>query len=74
MIGSYTELFTVPDVVDRVISMHGYMLRPVGRGLSPAPSVQDDPLGAFQAARADVQAVLDDPEFAGTECDTPPAA
>jgi uncharacterized hydantoinase/oxoprolinase family protein len=33
--------------------------------------VQDDPLGTFQAARADVQAVLDDPEFAGTECDTP---
>ena len=29
----------------------------------------DDPLGAFQAARADVEAVLDDPALAGTEYD-----
>jgi uncharacterized protein (TIGR03086 family) len=59
------------DVVDHIVSMHGVMLRPVGRGLSPAPSVTDDALGAFKAARADVQAVLDDPELAAIECDTP---
>ena len=65
------EAWNARDVVDHIISMHGYMLRPVDRGLSPAPSVQDDPLGAFQAARAGVQAVLDDPELAGIECETP---
>jgi uncharacterized protein (TIGR03086 family) len=59
------------DVVGHIVDMHGYMLRPMGHGLSPAPSVQDDPLGAFKAARADVEAVLDDPELAGTECDSP---
>jgi uncharacterized protein (TIGR03086 family) len=38
---------------------------------SPAPSVKDDPLAAFRAARADVEAVLDDPELASSDCDTP---
>jgi uncharacterized protein (TIGR03086 family) len=59
------------DVVDHIIVMHGVMLRPLDRGLSPAPLVQDDPLGAFKAARADIEAVLDNPELAGAECDTP---
>jgi uncharacterized protein (TIGR03086 family) len=59
------------DVVSHIVSMHGVMLRPLDRGLSPAPSVEDDPLGAFTSARADVEAVLDDPELAGTGCDTP---
>src|SRR5687767_9460396 len=59
------------DVVDHIVSMHGYMLRPMGRDLSPAPSVQDDPLAAFRSARADVQAALDDPTVAEAECDTP---
>ena len=59
------------DVVVHIVDMHGVMLRPLGRQLSAAPSVEDDPLGAFKAARADVEAVLDDPELAGLECDTP---
>jgi uncharacterized protein (TIGR03086 family) len=58
-------------VVDHVVVMHGVMLRPVDRELSPAPLVADDPLRAFEAARADVEAVLDDRELAGRECDTP---
>ena len=58
-------------VAEHVVVMHGVMLRPVDRELSPAPSVADDPLRAFEAARADVEAVLDDPELAGRECDTP---
>ena len=58
------------DVVGHIVDMHGYMLRPLGRQLSPAPSLEDDPLGAFKAARADVEAVLGDPELAGMECDT----
>ena len=59
------------SVVEHVVVMHGVMLRPVDRAPSPAPSVQEDPVGAFTAARADVEAVLDDPELAGRECDTP---
>jgi uncharacterized protein (TIGR03086 family) len=58
-------------VVEHVVVMHGVMLRPVDRAPSPAPSVRDDPVGAFTAARADVEAVLDDPELAGLVCDTP---
>ena len=65
------EKWSARDVVDHIVSMHGFMLRPVGQGLSPAPSVDDDPLMAFTAARADVEAVLADPELARRDCDTP---
>ncbi|MFF3404259.1 TIGR03086 family metal-binding protein [Streptomyces sp. NPDC002659] len=65
------EDWTARDVVSHIIDMHGVMLRPLGRSLSPAPRLEDDPLGAFSSARADIQAVLDDPESAGTQCDTP---
>jgi uncharacterized protein (TIGR03086 family) len=65
------EHWSARDVVDHIVSMHGYMLRPLDRDLSPAPSVRDDPLGAFKAARADVEAVLADPALTGVECDTP---
>jgi len=58
------------DVVDHIVSMHGYML-PADLRRGPAPSVQDDPLGAFQAVRAEVESVLDDPDLAGSECATP---
>jgi uncharacterized protein (TIGR03086 family) len=51
--------------------MHDAMLRPLGRGLDPGRRVDDDPLQAFRAARAEVEAVLDDPGSAGQECDTP---
>jgi uncharacterized protein (TIGR03086 family) len=59
------------DVVGHIVAMHGYMLRPLERQLDPAPSVQDDPLAAFRAARADVEAVLADPALAGRVCDAP---
>jgi uncharacterized protein (TIGR03086 family) len=59
------------DVVRHIVDMHGAMLRPLGRRLSPAPSVDDDPLAAFRSARADIEAVLYDPALAGTEHDTP---
>ena len=51
--------------------MHAVMLRPLGRELSPAPSIADDPVAAFRAARADVEAILADPDVATTPCDTP---
>jgi uncharacterized protein (TIGR03086 family) len=59
------------DVVDHIVSMHGYMLAPLGRNLGSDVSVADDPLAAFQAARAAVEAVLRDPELAQTRCETP---
>jgi uncharacterized protein (TIGR03086 family) len=61
--------WTARDVVGHVVDVHGMMLRPLGIGLSPAPSVADDPLGAFRAARADLQGVLDDPDRADTAYD-----
>ncbi len=44
---------------------------PWAEGSALAPSVHDDPLAAFKAARADVEAVLVDPELAGAGCETP---
>jgi uncharacterized protein (TIGR03086 family) len=65
------EAWSARDVVSHIVSMHGYMLQLVDRGLDAAPSVQDDPLGAFKAARAEVEAVLDDPQLADAESQTP---
>jgi uncharacterized protein (TIGR03086 family) len=59
--------WTARDVVEHVVMMHGVMLQPVARKLEPA----DDPLTAFQEARAAVEEVLDDPILALTETDTP---
>lgn len=63
--------WTARDVVDHIRTMHEAMLRPLNRRLGAAPSVAEDPLAAFRAARADVQAVLADPLLARTECGTP---
>src|SRR5688500_5328371 len=63
--------WTARDVVSHIVDMHAAMLRPVGRSLSPAPSVADNPLAAFRAARADVEAVLADPALAGQESPSP---
>jgi uncharacterized protein (TIGR03086 family) len=59
------------DVVRHIVVMHGVMLRPLDRRLSPAPTVDEDPLAAFTAARADVAAVLADPALAGVEFQPP---
>lgn len=65
------EAWNARHVVDHIVVMHGVMLRPVDRELGPAASVTEDPKGAFTAARADIEAVLDDRELAARECDTP---
>ncbi len=65
------EAWNARAVVAHIIDMHGVMLRPLDKGLSPSPSVSQDPLAAFKSARRDIEAVLDDPELAGTQCDTP---
>ena len=59
------------DVVGHIVDMHGVMLRPLGRGLTEAASITDDPLDAYRSARADIEAVLDDPDLAGVQCETP---
>lgn len=61
------EKWSARDVVDHIVAMHGYMLMPVGRTVVAG----EDPLAAFRAARAAVEAVLDDPALAAQECDTP---
>jgi hypothetical protein len=54
------EKWSARDVVDHLVAMHGYMLMPVGRSVPAA----EDPLTAFQLARAAVEAVLADPALA----------
>jgi len=61
--------WTVRDLVAHVVDVHAMMLAPLERTLSDAPDVAADPLGAYRAARADVDAVLADPALAGTEYD-----
>ncbi|MFB4286862.1 TIGR03086 family metal-binding protein [Nonomuraea sp. ATR24] len=63
--------WTVLDVLRHIIDMHAVMLRPFDRGLSPAPPAAEDPVAAYRAARADVEAILADPALAGRLCDTP---
>lgn len=59
----------VRALVGHVVEVHGMLMGPLDRKLSPAPSVADDPPAAFRSARADVETVLDDPALAGTEYD-----
>ena len=59
--------WTARDIVRHVVSTQGMFLGFVGRDTGEIPSVDDDPLGAWNAARAAVQADLDDPERAIAE-------
>jgi uncharacterized protein (TIGR03086 family) len=59
------------DVVRHVVDMHSVMLRPYGREPALGPTVDDDPLAAFRAARAEVQALLDDPVLAAQQTESP---
>lgn len=63
------EGWTARDVVRHVVESHGLFLGLVGRGLGQIPSVDGDPLGAWAAARATVQADLDDPARAAAAFD-----
>lgn len=57
--------WTVRDLVRHVVDIHGMFLGLVGRELGAIVSVDDDPVAAIGAARAVVQADLDDPGRAG---------
>jgi uncharacterized protein (TIGR03086 family) len=61
--------WTARDVVQHVVDTQGMFLGFVGKELGPIPSVDDDPGGAWDAARAKTQHELDDPELAGAEFD-----
>ncbi|OLT28756.1 TIGR03086 family protein [Nocardiopsis sp. CNR-923] len=61
------EGWTARDLVQHVVDTQGMFLGLVGRELGEIPSVDDDPAAAWNAARAVVQADLDDPERAATE-------
>jgi uncharacterized protein (TIGR03086 family) len=63
------EGWTARDVVRHVVGSQARFLRLVGRELGPVPDVADDPAGAWDAARAVVQADLDDPVRAAAEFD-----
>jgi uncharacterized protein (TIGR03086 family) len=61
--------WTARDVVQHMVDTQGMFLGFVGKELGPIPSVDDDPGGAWDAARAQTQHELDDPERAGAEFD-----
>ena len=61
------EGWTARDVVRHVVSTQGLILGLVGRELGDVPSVDDDPSGAWKAARGVVQADLGDPARATAE-------
>ena len=58
------EGWSARDVVRHVVETPAIFLRLVGREMPGMPSVDDDPVGAFDASRKVVQADLDDPERA----------
>jgi uncharacterized protein (TIGR03086 family) len=59
--------WTARDIVGHVVTTQGMFLGFVGQELGDIPSADDDPVGAWNAARARVQANLDDPEQAKAE-------
>jgi uncharacterized protein (TIGR03086 family) len=63
------EEWDARGLVAHVVDVHGMMLRPLDRQLGAEPSATEDPLGAFEAARTEVEAVLEDPALAGHEYD-----
>jgi uncharacterized protein (TIGR03086 family) len=63
------EEWTVRDIVRHVVDSQGMFLGFVGDTAGDAPSVDEDPLGAFTTASGAVRARLADPERAGEEFD-----
>jgi uncharacterized protein (TIGR03086 family) len=61
------EEWSVRDLVRHAVDTQGMFLGFVGREAGGIPSVDDDPVAAWDAARAAVQADLDDPELATAE-------
>lgn len=65
------EEWDARGVVEHIVFMHSVMLRPLGRELGDAPSIEEDPLATFRSARADVEAALADPALSASDVETP---
>ncbi|MFL6206071.1 MAG: TIGR03086 family metal-binding protein [Acidimicrobiales bacterium] len=63
------EGWTVKDLVGHLVDTSGMFLGFIDQSAPPGPSAQEDPAGAFAAARDAVQRALDDPETAAKEYD-----
>ena len=61
--------WTARDLVDHLVTTSGMFLGFIGQDAPEGPPVDDDPHGAFTAARDAVQAALDDPDTAKQEYD-----
>jgi uncharacterized protein (TIGR03086 family) len=61
--------WTVRQLVGHVIDTQSMFANLVGRQLSPGPSVEEDPAAAWDHARRQTQAALDDPALAGAAFD-----
>ncbi|MDQ3756816.1 MAG: TIGR03086 family metal-binding protein, partial [Actinomycetota bacterium] len=64
------EGWAARDVVRHMVETASFFLGRAGGELQ-APSADDDPVGAWFAARDAIQAALDDPALAAQEYDTP---
>lgn len=61
------EEWTTRDLVGHVVGTQGMFLGFIGQELKDVPSVDENPLAAWNTARAQIQQRLDDPEQAKTE-------
>jgi len=59
------EEWTTRQLVGHVIDTQGLFAGFVGEEIEPGPSVDDDPVAAWEFVRDQTQAFLDDPEVAG---------
>lgn len=65
------EGWTARDIVRHLVDTGSFFLGRAGGALDSAPSVDDDPVGAWVVVRDAIQAALDDPAVAEQEYDTP---
>jgi uncharacterized protein (TIGR03086 family) len=65
------EGWVARDVVRHLVDVAGFFLGPAGLPAPAGPSVDDDPIAAWEGARDAVQSALDDPDVAGREIDSP---
>jgi len=65
------EGWVARDVVDHLEWMPSLVLGGAGIPIPPAPSAADDPVGAWTVIDGALQRVLDDPELAAREFDSP---
>ncbi len=65
------EGWSARDVVRHMVETSSFFLGRAGVGLPPGPSVDDDPVAAWEAVRDAVQTALADPDVAGTQYDSP---